>query len=113
VHWFSRESSQRRVCLPYFLFCFRFNSRSLLAVRPHRSDRPRGSSTVLSPVMWRLVVLPQVEDNLVEASLWHDKKQIGLGDQFLAEYVTAIYRILENPSLFSIAGNGLRPCVIK
>ena len=63
--------------------------------------------------MWRLVVLPQVEDNLVEASLWHDKKQIGLGDQFLAEYVTAIYRILENPSLFSIAGNGLRPCLIK
>ena len=63
--------------------------------------------------MWRLVVRPQVEDDLVEASLWYDKKQIGLGDQFLAEYVTAIYRILENPSLFSIAGNGLRPCVIK
>jgi hypothetical protein len=63
--------------------------------------------------MWRLVIRPQVEDNLVEAFLWHDKKQIGLGDQFLDEYVTEIYRILENPSLFSIAGNGLRPCVIK
>jgi len=53
--------------------------------------------------MWRLVVRPQVEDDLVEASLWYDKKQIGLGDQFLAEYVAAIYRILENPWLFSIA----------
>ncbi|MEY2612513.1 MAG: hypothetical protein RL069_1325 [Planctomycetota bacterium] len=63
--------------------------------------------------MWRLVVRPKVEDNLVEASLWHYKKQIGLENQFLAEYVTAIYRILETPSLFSIAGNGLRPCVIK
>jgi hypothetical protein len=49
----------------------------------------------------------------VEASLWYDKKQIGLGDQFLAEYVGAIYRILENPWLFSIAANGLRPCLIK
>ena len=39
--------------------------------------------------MWRLVVRPQVEDDLVEASLWYDKKQIGLGDQFLAEYVAA------------------------
>ena len=63
--------------------------------------------------MWRLVVRPQVEDDLVEASLWYDKKQIGLGDQFLAEYVAAIYRILENPWLFSIAANGLRPCLIK
>ena len=63
--------------------------------------------------MWRLVVRPQVEDDLVEASLWYDKKQIGLGDQFLAEYVAAIYRILENPWLFSIAANGLHPCLIK
>ena len=63
--------------------------------------------------MWRLVVRPQVEEDLVEASLWYDTKQIGLGDQFLAEYVAAIYRILENPGLFSIAVNGLRPCLIK
>jgi hypothetical protein len=63
--------------------------------------------------MWRLVVRPQVEEGLVEASLWYDTKQIGLGDQFLAEYVAAIYRILENPWLFSIAVNGLRPCLIK
>ena len=41
--------------------------------------------------MWRLVVRPQVEDDLVEASLWYDKKQIGLGDQFPAEYVAAIF----------------------
>ena len=63
--------------------------------------------------MWRLVVRPQVEDDLVEASLWYDKKQIGLGNQFLAEYVAAIHRILEDPWLFSIAVNGLRPCLIK
>lgn len=63
--------------------------------------------------MWRLVVGPQVEEDLVEASLWYDTKQIGLGDQFLAEYVAAIFRILENPWLFSIAVNGLRPCLIK
>ncbi len=63
--------------------------------------------------MWRLVIRPQVEDDLVVASLWYDKKQSGLGDHFLAEYVAAIYRILENPWLFSIAGNGLRPCLIK
>jgi len=63
--------------------------------------------------MWRLVVRPQVEDGLVDASLWYDTKQSGLGDQFLDEYVAAIYRILDNPSLFSVAANGLRPCLIK
>ena len=63
--------------------------------------------------MWRLVVSSQVEDDLVDAALWYDKKQIGLGDQFLAEYVAAIYRMSENPLLFSIAANGLRPCLIK
>jgi hypothetical protein len=41
------------------------------------------------------------------------QRTLTLGDQFLAEYVAAIYRILENPWLFSIAANGLRPCLIK
>jgi hypothetical protein len=63
--------------------------------------------------MWRLVVSSQVEDDLVDASLWYDTKQLGLGDQFLDEYVAAIDRILDNPFLFSIAANGLRPCLIK
>ncbi|MFN7733555.1 MAG: type II toxin-antitoxin system RelE/ParE family toxin [Pirellula sp.] len=63
--------------------------------------------------MWRLVVRPQVEDDLVEASLWYDRKQSGLGDQFLEEYVAAIYRILENPLSFTVAANRLRPCLIK
>lgn len=63
--------------------------------------------------MWRLVVRPQVEDDLVDASLWYDGKRSGLGDQFLEEFVAALHRILENPILFSVAANGLRPCLIK
>jgi hypothetical protein len=63
--------------------------------------------------MWRLVLRSQVEDDLVDASLSYDKKQIGLGNQFLDEYVAAICRILENPWLFSIAANVLRLCLLK
>ena len=63
--------------------------------------------------MWTLSYRLEVEDDLVAAVNWYDRKQIGLGDDFLGEYLAAIRRVRDNPLLFAIATNGLRPCRLK
>ena len=63
--------------------------------------------------MWTLSYRPEVEDDLVAAVDWYDRKQFGLGEDFLAEYLAAIRRVCDNPLLFAIAANGLRPCRLK
>ncbi len=63
--------------------------------------------------MWNLTYRPQVEDDLIDASLWYDEKRLGLGDEFIVEYLAAIRRIVDNPFLFSVAANKLRPCRLK
>jgi len=63
--------------------------------------------------MWNLSYRPEVEDDIVDAVTWYDDKQFGLGDELLLEYLAAIQRIRDNPLLFAIAANGLRPCRLK
>jgi hypothetical protein len=63
--------------------------------------------------MWHLSYRPEIEDDVCEAATWYDDKRAGLGDEFVAEYVSAIRRIQDNPLLFAIAKNGLRPCRLK
>ena len=63
--------------------------------------------------MWKLSFRPEVEDDVVEAVAWYDDKRTGLGDEFLAEYLAAIRRIRDNPLLFAVAANGLRPCRLQ
>ncbi len=63
--------------------------------------------------MWELSYRPEVEDDVVDAVTWYDDKRPGLGDEFLLEYLAGIRRIRDNPLLFSIAANGLRPCRLK
>jgi hypothetical protein len=63
--------------------------------------------------MWLLSYRPEVEDDVINAVAWYDDKRVGLGDEFLAEYLQAIQRVFENPILFAVAKNGLRPCLLK
>lgn len=60
--------------------------------------------------MWQLSYRPEVEDDVVDAFTWYDDKRPGLGDEFLLEYLAGIR---DNPLLFSVAANGLRPCRLK
>ena len=53
--------------------------------------------------MWYLTYRPEVEDDVCDAAAWYDDKRAGLGDEFIAEYVSAIRRIQDNPLLFAIA----------
>lgn len=55
----------------------------------------------------------EVEDDVIAAVVWYDDKRAGLGDEFLSEYPAAIQRIRDNPLMFAIAANGLRPCRLK
>lgn len=63
--------------------------------------------------MWHLSYRPEVEDDVVSAVTWYDDKRTGLGNEFLLEYLEAIQRIRDNPLLFAVATNGLRPCRLK
>jgi len=63
--------------------------------------------------MWHLSYRPEVEDDIVMAVSWYDDKRLGLGNELLDEYIAAIQRIRDNPLLFAVAANGLRPCRLK
>jgi hypothetical protein len=63
--------------------------------------------------MWHLSYRPEVEDDVVKAVIWYDDKQAGLGDELLLEYLAAIQRIRDNPLLFAVAANGLRPAALS
>jgi hypothetical protein len=63
--------------------------------------------------MWHLKYRPEIEDDVCESATWYDDKRLGLGDEFIADYVAAILRIQDNPLLFAVAQNGLRPCRLK
>ncbi|QDU97794.1 type II toxin-antitoxin system RelE/ParE family toxin [Lignipirellula cremea] len=63
--------------------------------------------------MWQLSYRPEVEDDLFDAVAWYDDKRLGLGDEFLLEFMAGIQRIRDNPLLFAVATNGLRPCRLK
>jgi hypothetical protein len=62
---------------------------------------------------WNLSHRPEVEDDLVDASLWYDEKRPGLGEEFITEFLAGVRRIVQNPFLFAIAANKLRPCRLK
>lgn len=63
--------------------------------------------------MWHLSYRPDVEDDVVNAVTWYNDKRPGLGEELLFEYLAAIQRICDNPLLFAVAANGLRPCRLK
>ena len=62
---------------------------------------------------WHLSYRPEVEDDLVDAALWYDDKQPGLGEEFITEFLAAIRRIRDNSMLYAVAPNGLRPCRLR
>ena len=63
--------------------------------------------------MWHISYRPELEDDVVDAIAWYDDKRPGLGEMFFVEYLAAIGRIRDNPRLFAVAANGLRPCRLK
>lgn len=55
----------------------------------------------------------EVLDDLREAADWYDGKRSGLGDDFLAEFWTAIDSIIKRPLSFAKTFSGLRASRLK
>jgi len=46
-------------------------------------------------------IRPEAEADVVEAALWYEQQNPGLGEKFVAAVDQAIRRVIENPLAFS------------
>ena len=53
---------------------------------------------------------PEVADDLRNAAGWYDDKRVGLGDDFLTAFWSAIDAVTDRPLSFAITSTGLRAC---
>ena len=51
---------------------------------------------------YRLNIRPDAEADVVEAALWYEQQNPGLGEKFVTEVDQAIRRVLENPLAFRL-----------
>jgi len=52
-------------------------------------------------MIWRVELLPEVEEDVAEAAAWYDDRQAGLGAEFIEEVVCVWDALVENPLLNS------------
>lgn len=50
---------------------------------------------------WRVVVRPEIEQDLTEAADWYDSRKEGLGERFISEVIHVLDAIAQNPFLRS------------
>ena len=50
---------------------------------------------------WRVVVRPEIEQDLAEATDWYNSREDGLGDRFVAEVLDVLDALASNPLLRS------------
>ena len=46
---------------------------------------------------WRVVIRPEVEQDVVEAAIWYESRQPGLGVEFVEEVIRVWDALAENP----------------
>jgi toxin ParE1/3/4 len=50
---------------------------------------------------WRVIIRPQVEDDVAEAAAWYEARQSGLGSDFVEEVIRVWDALAQNPLLNS------------
>lgn len=50
---------------------------------------------------WRVVIRPEVEQDVTEAAAWYDAQQAGLGEEFREEVIQVFDTLAVNPPLYS------------
>jgi plasmid stabilization system protein ParE len=50
---------------------------------------------------WRVVIRPEVEQDVAEAAIWYESRQTGLGVEFVEEIIRVWDALAENPLLNS------------
>jgi plasmid stabilization system protein ParE len=64
-------------------------------------------------VSWPLIINPLAEDDMNSAKDWYDSRQIGLGDEFLAEVNATLNRLRAQPQVHQLVHGQLRRAVLK
>lgn len=62
---------------------------------------------------YQLVVLPKVQTDIEEATLWYDKQKKGLGKELLLSIEGEINLIIRNPYTYQISRNEFRRALIQ
>ncbi|MEW5814373.1 MAG: type II toxin-antitoxin system RelE/ParE family toxin [Spirochaetota bacterium] len=62
---------------------------------------------------YKVIVRPEVEDDLKEAFSWYEDKRIGLGYDFLLQVDAGINLINRNPEIHPIEYKGTRKHLVK
>jgi len=50
---------------------------------------------------WEVLLRPEVEQDLSQAALWYEERQLGLGEEFLKEAVCVLESLAKSPLLQS------------
>jgi plasmid stabilization system protein ParE len=60
-----------------------------------------------------LVVAPEVEFDVAEGFLWHERRRIGLGEDFLSSVDACVESIRRQPALYAIVHDRYRRALIR
>jgi len=61
----------------------------------------------------KLVIAPEVENDIIEAYTWYEERRIGLGEEFLSCVDACIQAICRAPELYAIAHESYRRGLIR
>ena len=56
---------------------------------------------------------PEAEQDLVEAALWYEANEPGLGGQFLDQVQATLATIAEQPAAYTVLHNSVRRALVK
>lgn len=62
--------------------------------------------------MYKSIILPQAKEDILEAALWYDKKQKGLGKRFATLVREKVDFITQNPKSSNIRYDNVRTSVL-
>ncbi|MDD4673091.1 MAG: type II toxin-antitoxin system RelE/ParE family toxin [Bacteroidales bacterium] len=63
--------------------------------------------------MYKSVILPLAKEDITNADLWYEEKQIGLGKRFTQQVREKVYFIKENPKACYIRYDNVRTAVLN
>ena len=61
----------------------------------------------------RLILAPEVDDDLAEAYAWYENQRTGLGEEFLGCVDACIERICRRPRMYAIVHDSYRRALVR
>jgi plasmid stabilization system protein ParE len=61
----------------------------------------------------KLVIAPEVQQDLAEAYAWYEQRRVGLGEEFLSSVDACIHRICRHPSMYAVAHESFQRGLVR